>query len=169
MNPKKLAAEKAAELVEDGMTIGLGTGSTAFFAISAIAEKIKRGMKLQALASSIATETLARGLGIPIVDFTTSSTINLTIDGADEIDENCNLIKGGGGALTREKILAANTEKFVVIVDASKLVEQLGRFPLPVEIVPSATILRFKSSRSWAVRQRSGKKEKATSRPTMEI
>src|SRR4051794_9525415 len=121
MNPKKLAAEKAVELVQDGMTLGLGTGSTAFFAIQAIAQKIKEGMKLQALASSIASENLAREGGIPIIDFTTSGSIDLTIDGADEVDENFFLIKGGGGALTREKIIASNSKKFVVIIDASKM------------------------------------------------
>ena len=136
MDPKKLAAEKAAEMVKGGMIVGLGTGSTAFFAIEAIAQKVKQGMKLRALASSIGSENLAREAGIPIIDFTTIETIDLTIDGADEVDENFNLIKGGGGALTREKILAANSKKFVVVVDASKLVTQLGRFPLPVEIVP---------------------------------
>jgi ribose 5-phosphate isomerase A len=136
MNPKKLAAEKAVELVEDGMTVGLGTGTTAFFAIQAIGQKIKEGMKLQALASSVASENLAKEAGIPIIDFTSAASIDLTIDGADEVDENFYLIKGGGGALTREKILASNSKKFVVIIDPSKMVEQLGHFPLPIEVIP---------------------------------
>jgi ribose 5-phosphate isomerase A len=136
MNAKKLAAEKAVELVRDGMTVGLGTGSTAFFAIQAIGKKVNAGMRLRALASSIASENMAKELGIPIIDFTNTTRIDLTIDGADEVDENFNLIKGGGGALTREKILASNSDKFVVVIDASKLVEQLGRFPLPVEVIP---------------------------------
>src|SRR5689334_18245685 len=135
-NPKQLAAEKAVELVRDGMIVGLGTGSTAFFAIQAIGRKVKEGMKLTALGSSIASENLGREAGISMVDFTTVATIDLTIDGADEVDENRFLMKGGGGALTREKILASNSKKFVVIVDESKLVEQLGRFPLPVEVTP---------------------------------
>jgi len=139
MNPKKLAAEKAVEFVEDGMIVGLGTGSTAYWAIQKIAQKINEGLRIRAVASSRNTEELANKLGIPLVPFSKIDFIDITIDGADEVDHSLNLIKGGGGALLREKILAANSKKFFVIIDESKRVERLGRFPLPVEIVPFAS------------------------------
>lgn len=139
MNPKKLAAEKAVECVEDGMIVGLGTGSTAFWAIQKIAQRIKEGLNIRAVASSRNSEDLANKLGIPLVSFSDIDFIDITIDGADEVDHNLNLIKGGGGALLREKILAANSNRFVVIIDESKQAEYLGRFPLPVEIAPFAS------------------------------
>jgi ribose 5-phosphate isomerase A len=138
MNPKKLAAELAVEFVEDGMIVGLGTGSTAYWAIQKIAERIKEGLHVRAIASSTGSEDLAIKSGIPLVSFSEIDFIDLTIDGADEVDHNLNLTKGGGGALLREKILAMNSKRFYVIIDESKQVEHLGRFPLPVEIVPFA-------------------------------
>ena len=141
MNPKKLAAEKAVEFIEDGMVIGLGTGSTAYWAIQKIAQRIQEGLGIRAVASSRNSEELANKLGIPIVAFSEIDVIDLTIDGADEVDFRLNLIKGGGGALVREKILAINSKRFFVIVDESKQVEHLGQFPLPVEIVPFAANL----------------------------
>jgi ribose 5-phosphate isomerase A len=139
MNPKKLAAEKAVEFVEDGMIIGLGTGSTAYWAIQKIAQRINEGLRIQAVASSRNSEDLANKLGIPLVPFSDIDILDITIDGADEVDNNLNLIKGGGGALLREKILAMNSKKFIVIIDESKRVENLGHFPLPVEIVKFAS------------------------------
>jgi ribose 5-phosphate isomerase A len=139
MNPKKLAAEKAVEFVEDGMIIGLGTGSTAYWAIQKIAQRINEGLRIQAVASSRNSEDLANKLGIPLVPFSDIDIIDITIDGADEVDNDLNLIKGGGGALLREKILAMNSKKFIVIIDESKRVENLGHFPLPVEIVKFAS------------------------------
>lgn len=138
MNPKQTAAEKAVEAVENGMVVGLGTGTTAYFAIKKLGEKVRGGLQIQAVASSIASENLAKEEGILIVPFEEIKFIDVTIDGADEVDAENNLIKGGGGALLREKILAANSQKFIVVVDASKLVVTLGKFPLPVEVVPFA-------------------------------
>lgn len=141
LNPKKLAAEKAVEFIEDGMVVGLGTGSTAYWAIQKIAQRIQEGLRIRAVASSRDSEELANKLGIPIVPFSEIELIDITIDGADEADTRLNLIKGGGGALVREKILAINSKRFFVIIDESKQVEHLGQFPLPVEIVPFAANL----------------------------
>jgi ribose 5-phosphate isomerase A len=138
MNAKKLAADKAVEFVKDNMIVGLGTGSTAFFAIQKIGERIKEGLKIRAVASSLASAELAKMAGIPLAGMTEIKSIDVTIDGADEVDEHFNVTKGGGGALTREKILAFNSKLFIVIVDESKLSKKLGRFPVAVEIVPFA-------------------------------
>jgi ribose 5-phosphate isomerase A len=136
MNAKQLAAEKAVTFLDDGMTIGLGTGTTAYWAIEKIGEKVnKEGWKIKAIATSIRSEEQARSLGIPIVDFSTIHSIDVTIDGADEADRKLQLIKGGGGALLREKIVAANSKQMIVVADESKWVDTLGRFPLPVEVV----------------------------------
>ena len=144
MNPKQVAAEKAVEFVEDGMIVGLGTGSTAFWATQKIAQRISEGLTIRAVASSASTEALAGQLGIQLVPFSGIDHIDITIDGADEVDDQLNLIKGGGGALLREKILAANSGRFYVVVDDSKRVHRLGRFPLPVEIVPFASNLTLR-------------------------
>jgi len=135
MNAKKAAGVAAAELIKDGMTVGLGTGSTAYWAIKKIGEKIRQGLRISAIATSKESERLAREVHIPIVNFSEISRIDVTIDGADEADPELNLIKGGGGALLREKIIAAASEKLIVIVDDTKLVKKLGKFPLPVEAV----------------------------------
>ncbi|MWC29282.1 ribose-5-phosphate isomerase RpiA [Paenibacillus sp. MMS18-CY102] len=144
MNAKRVAAEKAVEYIGNGMIVGLGTGSTAYFAIHRIAKLVQEGLSIQAVASSKQSEALARELHIPIIPFSEIDVIDISIDGADEVDTHGNLIKGGGGALLREKILAANSKKFIVIVDESKAVAQLGKFPLPVEIVPFAFELTMK-------------------------
>lgn len=141
MNTKKLAAEKAVEWIKDDMIVGLGTGTTAYYAIEKIGERIKDGLRIKAVATSKNTENLARERNIPLVSFAAIQTIDVTIDGADEVDRNGNLIKGGGGALLREKIIAYHTNTYLVVVDESKLVENLGRFSLPVEIVPFAAEL----------------------------
>lgn len=138
MNAKKLAAEKAVSFVKDGMTLGLGTGSTASFAIEAIGKLVEQGLSINAVASSIRSEDLAKKHGIQLISFSEVESIDLYIDGADEVDRNMNLIKGGGGALLREKILAFNSKKFIVIVDSSKLVDHLGKFPLAVEVTEFA-------------------------------
>jgi ribose 5-phosphate isomerase A len=136
MNAKQLAAEKAVSFLESGMTIGLGTGSTAYWAIEKIGEKVKKeGWKVKAIATSIRSEEQARTLGIPILDFSKIKSIDITIDGADEVDGQLQLIKGGGGALLREKIVATNSKQMIVVADESKWVKTLGRFPLPVEVV----------------------------------
>ncbi|MFE5317844.1 ribose-5-phosphate isomerase RpiA [Paenibacillus sp. NPDC056579] len=144
MNPKKLASDKAIEYVTDGMIVGLGTGSTAYWAIEALAKRVREGLNIRAVASSNHSEQLAKQGGIPLVPFSDIQLIDVTIDGADEVDSQLNLIKGGGGALLREKILAANSKTFIVIVDESKKVEHLGHFPLPVEIVPFAESLTIR-------------------------
>jgi ribose 5-phosphate isomerase A len=136
MNAKQLAAEKAVSFLDDGMTIGLGTGSTAYWAIEKIGEKVKQeGWKIKAIATSLRSEEQARSLGIPIVDFSTVQVIDVTIDGADEVNDKLQLIKGGGGALLREKIVATNSKQMIVVADESKWVKWLGKFPLPVEVV----------------------------------
>src|SRR3984957_5248084 len=141
---KKLAAAKAVSYIRNGMTLGLGTGSTAYWAIQGIGEQVKNGLSVRAIATSIQSESLARELGIPIVPFSEIDHLDLTIDGADEVDEGLNLIKGGGGALLREKIVASATRFYIIIVDASKLVHELGKFPLPVEVAPFGWELTFR-------------------------
>ena len=138
MDAKKRAAEKAVDWIKNDMVVGLGTGSTAYWAIEAIGDKVKNGLKIKAVATSSRSEDLARERRIPIVPFSEIQTIDVTIDGADEVDKDGYLIKGGGGALLREKIVAYHTKTYLIVVDESKIVEQLGRFPLPVEIVPFA-------------------------------
>ncbi|HXB08803.1 MAG TPA: ribose-5-phosphate isomerase RpiA [Puia sp.] len=138
VNGKKIAAGKAVEYIRNGMTLGLGTGSTAYWAIQGIGEMVKKGLAVEAVATSVQSESLARELGIPLIPFSAVDRLDITIDGADEVDEKLNLIKGGGGALLREKIIAAATRFYIIIVDESKLVRHLGKFPLPVEVVPFA-------------------------------
>ncbi|HBS46755.1 MAG TPA: ribose 5-phosphate isomerase A [Paenibacillus sp.] len=138
INVKQLAAEKAVEYVEDGMNVGLGTGSTAYWAIRKLGERVSEGLKITAVATSRASEEQARELGIPLVAFSDIDSLDLTIDGADELDSSLQLIKGGGGALLREKIVASNSTRMIVIADEGKVVNTLGKFPLPVEIVPFA-------------------------------
>lgn len=136
MNAKQLAASKAVSFVESGMTVGLGTGSTAYWAIEMIGEKVqKKELQIKAIATSKRSEEQAKNLGIPILSFAQIDQIDITIDGADEADKNMNLIKGGGGALLREKIVASNSKELIIIVDETKLVKHLGKFPLPVETV----------------------------------
>lgn len=132
---KKAAAEKALELVQDGMLLGLGSGSTAKYFTEGVGRLVASGMKLRCVPSSRATAELAAELGIPIVQELVGE-IDLTVDGADEVDRALNLIKGRGGALFREKLVAEASKRFIVIVDDSKLVKQLGIGELPVEVLP---------------------------------
>lgn len=136
MKAKKLTGEKAAEYIEDGMIIGLGTGSTAYYAIKKVGEMVRNGLKVKAVPTSKETAELAAEEGIELVELADVKSLDLTIDGADEVDSDFNLIKGGGGALLREKIVASATDKLIIVVDESKLVKNLGAFPLPVEITP---------------------------------
>ncbi len=133
---KRMAGEKAVDYIQDGMTIGLGTGSTVYWTIKKIGELVSKGLQIKAIPSSAETERLARQFGIPLTSFSEVDQLDLSIDGADEVDPEYNLIKGGGGALVREKFVDAFTKKFIVVIDESKLVKKLGSFPLPVEIVP---------------------------------
>ncbi|ASR48044.1 ribose-5-phosphate isomerase RpiA [Paenibacillus kribbensis] len=139
MNLKQKAAEKAVEAIQDGMKVGLGTGSTAYWAIQKIGERVAQGLHIQAVATSQASEDLARELGIPIIPFDQIGRLDVTIDGADEVNEQLVLVKGGGGALLREKIVESNSDRLIIIVDESKDVKVLGTFPLPVEVVPFAS------------------------------
>ena len=133
---KQQAAEAALEYIEDGSIIGVGTGSTVNFFIEQLAE-IRHRID-GAVSSSIASETLMQQHDIPVVPLNSVNELSVYIDGADEATEHLHLIKGGGGALTREKIVAAASRKFVCIIDDSKLVDVLGQFPLPVEVIPMA-------------------------------
>ena len=132
---KQAAAEKALELVQDGMLIGLGSGSTARYFTEGLGHLVAGGMKVRGVPTSRATAELAAELGIPIVTELVGQ-IDLTVDGADEVDPALNLIKGRGGALFREKLVAAASKRFVVVVDESKMVKELGVGVLPVEVLP---------------------------------
>ncbi|MEZ5954103.1 MAG: ribose-5-phosphate isomerase RpiA [Hyphomonas sp.] len=133
---KENAAIAAMEFVEDGMTIGLGTGSTAKFFVDLLAEEIADGLVVRCIETSEQTRRQAESLGVPLIPFEQVDRIHLTVDGADEVDQAGNLIKGGGAALLREKIIANASDHMVVIADPSKQVERLGQFPLPVEVTP---------------------------------
>lgn len=135
---KKTAADAAAKLIQDGMLVGLGSGSTSAYFIAALSQRCRDGLKIEAVASSSATHRLAQNGGIHLVDPNSLTWLDLTVDGADEVDPQKRLIKGGGGALLREKIIAKMAKEMVVIIDDSKLVSALGAFPLPVEILPFA-------------------------------
>lgn len=136
---KRNAAVEAVRGIEDGMTVGLGTGSTAAIVIELLGERVARGLEIRGVPTSEATAGLARAAGIPLVGLDTVENVDVTIDGADEITKDGSAIKGGGGALLREKVVAAVTrETRIAVVDESKLVERLGAFPLPVEVVPFA-------------------------------
>lgn len=132
---KRAAAEAALEEVAPGMVVGLGTGSTAAFMVEGLARRVAAGLPVTGVATSEATAAQAASLGIPLTTLEAVDGVDLTIDGADEIDPALRLIKGGGGALLREKIVAAASRRMVVIADEAKAVAELGRFPLPVEIV----------------------------------
>jgi len=133
---KRAAGESAAALIESGMVVGLGTGSTAKFAVEAIGTRVRAGLKILGIPTSEQTAAQARSLGIPLGELTADRRVDLTIDGADEVDiHNLDLIKGRGGALLREKIVASVSDRFMIVVDESKLVERLGRSILPVEVV----------------------------------
>lgn len=132
---KRAAAAKALELVEPGMKLGLGTGSTAAMFVELLGEKVKAGLDVVCVATSEATAAQARALGIKLTTLDEDPVLDLTIDGADEVDGDLRLIKGGGGALLREKIVAVSSDRLIVIADQSKQVERLGAFSLPVEVV----------------------------------
>lgn len=135
MDKKRAAAEAAIEFVEDGMVVGLGTGSTANYAIEGLGRRVAEGLRIRGVPTSLATEQLARTAGIPLITLDEVEAIDLTIDGADEVDPRLDLIKGMGGALLKEKVVAYHSKQEVIIVDDSKLVGLLGtKSPLPVEV-----------------------------------
>lgn len=133
---KRAAAERAALLVEDGMRVGLGTGSTAAHFVTALAERVRGGLTVVGVPTSEGTRAQAEREGIPLATLDEVPELDLTVDGADEIDGEMRLIKGGGAALLREKIVASASRRLIVIADGSKQVETLGRYPLPIEVVP---------------------------------
>lgn len=135
MEQKKIAGEMATEYIKDGMILGLGTGSTAYYMINKVGQLVQNGMNIKAVATSQSTESLAKKLHIPLISIDEIDKIDLCIDGVDEIDNNFNAIKGGGGALFREKIVADFAEEVIWIMDESKLVDSIGAFPLPIEIL----------------------------------
>ena len=139
---KLRAAQCALGLVESGMTVGLGSGSTATLWIKLLGEQVRdKGLDIRAIASSEDSERLGRSYGIRFVNLEECPSLDLTVDGADEIAPKLALIKGGGGKLLREKIVASASKRFVIVADESKQVEKLGRFPLPVEVIPMAAPL----------------------------
>ena len=134
---KFVAAKKAVEFVEDGMRVGLGTGSTAAWMVRCLGEMVRdEGLRIKGVPTSVRTAELARNVGIDVISLDDAKWLDLTIDGADEFDGDLNLIKGGGGALLQEKIVSTASDQMIVIADVGKEVETLGQFPLPVEVIP---------------------------------
>jgi len=144
---KRAAALAALEEVQPGMLVGLGTGSTAAFAIAALGERARNGLRITTVATSRATKALARAHGLTVLPFREVPQVDLTIDGVDEIDHVLRAIKGGGGAMLREKIVAAASTRMIAIADGSKRVERIGRGPVPVEILPFARAWMFRALR----------------------
>ncbi|EMZ8219341.1 ribose-5-phosphate isomerase RpiA [Listeria monocytogenes] len=136
MNQKKIAGEKACEWIEDGMVVGLGTGSTVYYTIEKLGQMVNNGLHITGVATSEETTKQAEKLGIPLKSLNDVTEIDVTIDGADEIDTNFQGIKGGGGALLREKMVASASLKNIWVVSEEKLVRTLGKFPLPLEVIP---------------------------------
>jgi ribose 5-phosphate isomerase A len=135
---KRLVARRAVEFVEDGMAVGLGTGTTATLFIRDLGERVRQGLKIRCVASSDASHQLGLSLGMDVTTLDELPELDVYIDGADEVGPGLALIKGGGGALLREKIVASAAKRFIVVVDSSKVVEHLGKFPLPVEVIKMA-------------------------------
>jgi len=141
---KELAGAKVYDFVKDGMVLGLGTGTTFFYALKKIGEMVGDGLKVKAISTSSATTRLAESYNIPLLSIDDVDQIDLTIDGADEVDSDFNGIKGGGGALLFEKIVAKSSKKNLWVLDSSKIVDKIGAFPLPIEVVPFALSNVFK-------------------------
>jgi ribose 5-phosphate isomerase A len=138
MNPKQIIGEKATEFLKDGMIVGLGSGSTAYWATRKIGELVRNGLQIKGVPTSKSTEELALAENIPLIEIAELDHIDVTIDGADEFDPQKNVIKGGGGALLREKIVASLTSFYIIIADSAKSSGVLGQYPLPVEVTPFA-------------------------------
>jgi ribose 5-phosphate isomerase A len=135
---KRAAAARSLDYVRAGQLVGLGSGSTAALMVEMLGERVRAGLDVRGVATSAATRQLAEAAGVPLLPLEQVTRLDLTIDGADEVDQELRLIKGGGGALLHEKIVASASDRLIVIVDSSKLVARLGRAPLPVEVVPAA-------------------------------
>jgi ribose 5-phosphate isomerase A len=138
---KEAAARASLQFVKDGQVVGLGTGSTAAYFIKLLGEKVKNGMRVRGIPTSDRSRELAESLGIPLTTLDECQEIAVTVDGADEVDPQLRLIKGGGGAMLREKIVASATKQLVIVADATKQVPVLGKFPLPVEVIQFAQAL----------------------------
>lgn len=138
---KEAAAQASLQFIKDGQVVGLGTGSTAAYFIKLLGEEVRKGLRVRGIPTSDRSRELAMTLGIPLTTLDECQDIAVTVDGADEVDPQLRLIKGGGGALLREKIVASATRQMVVVADASKRVERLGKFPLPVEVIKFAQTL----------------------------
>jgi ribose 5-phosphate isomerase A len=138
---KLAAAQHALKFIQPGMVVGLGSGSTAAIFIQLLGERVKAGLDIKGIASSEDSENQARALGIHITDFEHHAAIDVAVDGADEIGPGMSLIKGGGGKLLREKIVASASKRFIIVADDTKLVHTLGKFPLPIEVIPMAVPL----------------------------
>jgi ribose 5-phosphate isomerase A len=138
---KEAAARASLRFVKDGQVVGLGTGSTAAYFIQLLGEQVKNGLRIRGIPSSDRSREQAVSLGIPIITLDDCQQIDVTVDGADEVDPQLRLIKGGGGALLREKIVASATQQLVIVADATKSVPVLGKFPLPVEVIKFAKAL----------------------------
>jgi ribose 5-phosphate isomerase A len=145
---KEAAARASLQFVKDGQVVGLGTGSTAAFFIKLLAEEVKKGLGIRGIPTSVRSGELAKSLGIPLTTLDECQEIDVTVDGADEVDPQLRLIKGGGGAMLREKIVASATKQLVIVADASKQVPLLGRFPLPLEVIRFAQALIAKRVRA---------------------
>jgi len=166
MDPKEAAARKALERVRDGMILGLGTGSTAAHFIRLLGEKMHAlGWNVRGVPTSERSRVLAQQFGIPIVDLPVKGRLDLTVDGADEADRDLNLVKGGGGALVREKIVAADAREFIVVCDSSKYKEALGAVPLPVAVVPFGWITTAAQLDRYGVETRLRETEAAARQP----
>lgn len=161
---KRVAAEAAVAEVRDGMMVGLGTGSTAAHMIRALGRRVGEGLRIDAVATSHASADLARSLGLRVHDFADVARVDLTIDGADEIDRAMLVVKGAGGAMLREKCVAAASDRMVVIADGAKRVERIGKAAVPVEVLPFARayVARILAKRSDAVPRMSGEKSYRT-------
>ena len=138
---KEAAARASLKYVKDGQVVGLGTGSTAAYFIKLLGEQVKNGLRVRGIPTSVRSKELAASLGIPLTTLDECQEIDVTVDGADEVDPKLRLIKGGGGALLREKIVASATRQQVIVADATKQVQHLGKFPLPVEVIKFAQAL----------------------------
>src|SRR2546430_17509808 len=138
---KEAAARASLRFIQDGQVVGLGTGSTAAYFIKLLGEQVKQGMRIRGIPTSDRSRDLAMSQGIPLTTLDECQEIAVTVDGADEVDPQLRLIKGGGGAMLREKVVASATEQLVIVADASKEVARVGRFPVPVEVIPFAQAL----------------------------
>ena len=138
---KEAAARASLRFIRDGQVVGLGTGSTAAFFIRLLGEQVRNGLRIRGIPTSVRSKELALSLGIPLTTLEECQEISVTVDGADEVDPELRLIKGGGGALLREKVVASATRQLVIVADAAKRVPVLGKFPLPVEVIQFAQAL----------------------------